>query len=97
MLMNDMIICMALRLQLLRAFHFKDSAAQTLDNPAVVSVIKPELIWQLTSARDMTQQQVRLPVSVHCYCCRNGCTVHSAVLPVLWRSAFAGGFAQDYA
>ncbi|KAF6258940.1 amidase signature domain-containing protein [Scenedesmus sp. NREL 46B-D3] len=51
--------------ELLRAFHFKDSAAQTLDNPAVVSVIKPELIWQLASARDMTQQQVEWAVAAH--------------------------------
>jgi hypothetical protein len=48
-----------LLLQLLRGYYFRRSASQALDDPAVVAAIKPELIWQLTSARDMTQQQVR--------------------------------------
>jgi hypothetical protein len=57
---------MAVCVQLLRAHYFKRFAVQLLDDPVVVSVIKPELIWQLESARDMTHQQVRQATHATC-------------------------------
>ncbi|WIA30423.1 hypothetical protein OEZ86_000507 [Tetradesmus obliquus] len=49
----------------LRAHHFKRNAPHLLDDPAVVAAIKPELLWQLETARDMTQQQIDWAVSAH--------------------------------
>lgn len=53
-------VCPSRSVQRLRAHHFKGNALHLLDDPAVVAAIKPELLWQLETARDMTQQQVRL-------------------------------------
>lgn len=64
-------------LQIIRAFIYKPEARVLLGDTDVVKLLKPELVWQLQAALQITQEQV-------------SCRVHTVSLaartlvPVLW-------------